>query len=107
MCKCREPIDRERLSKCRALAELWSRGGVGACRYVGGGKFRWGVVWRGLPAPIVWLWPVWRYLLASNLGRSASDLPRRIDFNVGCGCVDWLRGVYERLFTPPPHPPGA
>lgn len=97
MCGCAN-IDGSSLGRCKAIAELWRRAGLGSIEYLGGGRFRWGCVWYGLPAPVVWAWPVVRWVVASNIAATGEqigvdDLPRRIDFNVGCGCIAWLKDL--------------
>jgi len=100
MCNCGH-IDSSSLGRCKAIAELWRRAGLGEIRDIGGGRFRWGCEWYGLPAPVVWTWPLARWLVASNMAArgepvSVDDMPRRIDFNVGCGCIARLKDLAAR-----------
>ncbi len=96
MCGCAANSD---LELCEMAAELWGRAGLGRIRHVGGGRFRLFCEWYGLPAPVVWLWPIARWFIAANINATGDplevgDLPRRIDFNTGCGCVKVLKDAW-------------
>lgn len=88
------------LDRCRAIAELWNRAGLFRIEHVGGSLFRCCcVTWYGLPRPLVWVWPFVRGLVADRVTYnvdelSREDLPDRIDFNAGCGCVKVLKDAW-------------
>lgn len=86
--------------KCLAFCAVLDVANVPAMRVLPshGITFRWwGIRWYGIPKPVVWLWPITRRISCMRLGVAQDTFPARVTYNVGCGCIVWLKDHSERL----------
>lgn len=87
MCNCGQTVEEKRWAAVVIVAELLRLAGLGVRVSDTYPLTVWlGVRWIGLPAPVVWFWPVLRRFVCWRLGVGLEHAPERIE-NSGCGCV--------------------
>lgn len=95
MCNCGQTVEEKRWASVVLAAELLRLSGLPI--RIGDTYPQtvfMGVRWYGLPAPLVWAWPILRRWVCWRLGVGLDESPGRI-INAGCGCVVVARDRWD------------